>query len=61
MRTTAGLRHLFGMIYNKQPTDITTQLAMLKQRGLIVTDDDNALEQLASIIMQKDIYHLRRW
>ena len=49
------------MIYNKQPTDITTQLAMLKQRGLIVTDDDNALEQLASIIMQKDIYHLRRW
>ena len=38
-----------GMIYNKRPTDITTQLAMLKQRGLIVTDDDNALKQLASI------------
>lgn len=38
-----------GMIYNKRPTDITTQLAMLKQRGLIVNDDDNALKQLASI------------
>lgn len=38
-----------GMIYNKQPTDITTQLAMLKQRGLIITEEDTALKQLASI------------
>ena len=37
------------MRYNKQPTDITTQLAMLKQRGLIVSDEDAALRQLASI------------
>ena len=37
------------MRYNKQPTDITTQLAMLKQRGLIVDDEDTALKQLASI------------
>ena len=37
------------MRYNKQPTDITTQLAMLKQRGLIVSDEDTALKQLASI------------
>lgn len=37
------------MRYNKQPTDITTQLAMLKQRGLIVNDEDTALKQLASI------------
>lgn len=37
------------MRYNKQPTDITTQLAMLKQRGLIVSDEDAALKQLASI------------
>ena len=28
---------------------ITTQLAMLKQRGLIVSDEDTALKQLASI------------
>ena len=37
------------MRYNKQPTDIATQLAMLKQRGLIVSDEDAALKQLASI------------
>ncbi|MBO5633090.1 MAG: hypothetical protein J5965_28865 [Aeriscardovia sp.] len=37
------------MRYNKQSTDITTQLAMLKQRGLIVSDEDTALKQLASI------------
>ena len=37
------------MRYNKQPTDITTQLAMLKRRGLIDSDEDTALKQLASI------------
>ena len=37
------------MRYNKQPTDITTQLAMLKQRGLLISNEDNALKQLASI------------
>lgn len=37
------------MRYTKQPTDITTQLSMLKQRGLIVSDNDLALKQLASI------------
>lgn len=37
------------MRYNKQPTDITTQLAMLRQRGLIVSDEDTALKRLASI------------
>ncbi len=37
------------MRYNKQPTDITTQLAMLKHRGLIVSDEDMAIKQLASI------------
>lgn len=37
------------MRYNKQPTDITTQLVMLKQRGLIVSDENTALKQLASI------------
>ena len=37
------------MRYNKQPTDITTQLAMLKQRGLIINDEGMALKQLASI------------
>ena len=37
------------MKYNKQPTNISTQLAMLKQRGLLISDEDNALKQLASI------------
>lgn len=37
------------MRYDKQPTDIPTQLAMLKQRGLIINDEDTALKQLASI------------
>lgn len=37
------------MRYNKQPTDIATQLALMKQRGLIVNDEDTALKQLASI------------
>ena len=37
------------MRYSKQPTDIPTQLAMLKQRGLIVNDEDTALKQFASI------------
>jgi abortive infection bacteriophage resistance protein len=37
------------MRYTKQPTDITTQLALLKQRGLIVDDEEKALRQLASI------------
>ena len=34
------------MIYNKRPTDITTQLAMLKQRGLIVNDTIHSLGEL---------------
>lgn len=38
-----------GMNYNKQPIDITTQLALLKQRGLIINDEGLALKQLASI------------
>ncbi len=37
------------MKYDKQPTDITTQLSILRQRGLIVNDEDMALRQLASI------------
>ena len=37
------------MKYSKQPTDIISQLAILKQRGLIVNDDSMALKQLASI------------
>ena len=37
------------MRYTKQPTDIAMQLAMLKQRGLIVNDEELALRQFASI------------
>lgn len=37
------------MRYTKQPTDITTQLSMLQQRGLIISDRDLALKQFSSI------------
>ena len=37
------------MRYTKQPTDITTQLSMLQQRGLIISDRDLALKLLSSI------------
>lgn len=37
------------MRYTKQPTDITTQLSMLQQRGLIISDRDLVLKLLSSI------------
>lgn len=37
------------MRYNKQPTNIGTQLSLLKQRGLIVSDESLAFKQLSSI------------
>lgn len=37
------------MKYNKQPIDISTQLALLKQQGLIVNDERLAFKQLSSI------------
>lgn len=37
------------MRYSKQPTDIPDQLALLKQRGMIVNNENAALRQLESI------------
>jgi hypothetical protein len=37
------------MRYTKQPIDIPAQLAILKQRGLVVSDETLAKQQLASI------------
>ena len=49
MRTKAGLRFYTLMKYDKQPIDLSQQLALLKQRGLLVTDEEKALKQLHSI------------
>jgi len=50
-RTTVGLRFFIiaVMNYNKQPIDFPQQLDILRERGLIITDENNALELLASI------------
>lgn len=37
------------MKYNKQPVDISVQLVLLKERGLVIKDECLALKQLASI------------
>lgn len=37
------------MKYDKQPIELSQQLDLLKQRGLLVTDEEKALEQLHSI------------
>lgn len=37
------------MIYDKQPIEISAQLILLKQRGLIIRDEGLALQQLGSI------------
>ena len=37
------------MRYSKQPIDIPEQLALLKQRGMIVNNENAALRQLESI------------
>ena len=37
------------MKYDKKPADFDTQLEMLKQRGLIINDEDTALKFLTSV------------
>lgn len=37
------------MKYDKQPIELSQQLDLLKQRGLLVTDEDRASEQLQSV------------
>ena len=50
MRTTVGLRFLYGyMKYEKLPIDLPQQLEILKQRGLNIPNEDLAMEQLGSI------------
>ena len=50
MRTTVGLRFLYGyMKYDKLPIDLPQQLENLKQRGLSIANEEMALEQLHSI------------
>ena len=48
MRTTAGLRFYSLMKYDKRPIGLAQQLDLLKQRGLLVTDEEEALKQLHS-------------
>ena len=50
MRTTVGLRFLYGyMNYDKQPINIDKQLALLQDRGLIIEDVAIAKLQLRNI------------
>ncbi len=42
-RTRVGLLLLYSMRYTKRPLDYPDILAMLKERGLIICDDDKAI------------------
>ena len=48
-RTRVGLLLLYSMRYTKQPLDYPDILAMLKERGLIIHDDDKAISCLRVI------------
>jgi len=50
MRTRAELLLFIHMDYTKQPLDYPQILQMLKERGLIVRDEIEALHQLNIII-----------
>ena len=47
------------MEYTKQPIDFPEQLEMLKQRGLIISDDETALKQLSIISYFRMANYLR--
>ena len=50
MRTTVGLRFLYGyMNYDKRPINIDEQLALFQDRGLIIEDIATAKQQLYNI------------
>ena len=50
MRTTVGLRFLYGyMNYDKQPINIDEQLTLLQNRGLLIEDIATAKLQLRNI------------
>jgi abortive infection bacteriophage resistance protein len=48
-RTRAELLFYISMEYTKQPIDFPQQLELLKERGLIVSNDADALKQLGII------------
>ena len=48
-RTRVGLLLLYSMRYTKQPLDYPDILAMLKERGFIIHDDDKAISCLRVI------------
>ena len=58
MRTTVGLRFLYGyMNYDKQPINIDEQLALLQNRGLMIEDVATAKLQLRNCCA----HHARIW
>lgn len=60
MRTTVGLRFLYGyMIYDKQPINIDEQLALLQNRGLMIADVATAKLQLRNISYFRIASYLR--
>ena len=60
MRTTVGLRFLYGyMNYDKQPINIDKQLALLQDRGLIIEDVAIAKLQLRNISYFRIASYLR--
>ena len=48
-RTRAELLLSWVMEYTKQPIDYPQQIQMLKERGLIINDEEQALEQFRII------------
>jgi abortive infection bacteriophage resistance protein len=48
-RTRVGLLLLYSMRYTKQPLDYPDILAMLKERGLVINNDDKAIDCLRVI------------
>ena len=60
MRTTVGLRFLYGyMNYDKQPINIDEQLALLQNRGLMIGDIVTAKLQLRNISYFRIASYLR--
>lgn len=60
MRTTVGLRFLYGyMNYDKQPINIDEQLALLQNRGLMIEDVATAKLQLRNISYFRIASYLR--
>ena len=60
MRTTVGLRFLYGyMDYDKQPINVDEQVALLQNRGLVIEDIATAKLQLRNISYFRIASYLR--